>query len=165
MGFILLSSETRGKPTAPRHLAERLISRSYAGSWDEARGEWELIAAWSAPGGRCLCGSRITQRALLHNTRTGGGAVGGCCCCVRHFPNAAELFRALARVMSNPERPLSPAAVEWAYGRRYLNAWERDFSLDARGRHLSPRQRWKRLDIHAALIVRMATAGEEGSRA
>ena len=69
---------------------------------------------------------------------------------------SAALFRALARVMSNPERPLGPAAVEWAYGRGYLNAWERGFSLDARGRHLSPRQRWTRLDIHAALIVRMA---------
>src|SRR6516164_3551626 len=120
------------KRKLPPALPERLVALSRAGSWDEAREEWELVAAWPAPGGRCLCGSRITQRALLHNTLTGRRVVVGCCC-VRHFPNAAALFRALARVMSNPERPLGPAAVEWAYGRGYLNAWERGFSLDARG--------------------------------
>jgi hypothetical protein len=155
---------TKSKPAAPRHLVERLIGRSTAGSWDEARGEWELVAAWAARGGCCLCGSRITQRALLHNTLTGRRVVVGCCC-VRHFPNAADLFRALARVMSNPERPLNPAAVEWAYGRGYLNPWERRFSLDARDQRLSQRQRWKRLEVHGALLVRMAAAGEEGSRA
>jgi hypothetical protein len=117
-----------------------------------------LAAAWPAAGGRCLCGTHITQRALLRNHLTGHQALLGCCC-VRHFPAAAGLFRVLARVMADPTRPLSPAAVEWAYGRRFLTDWERGFALNTRGRRLSLRQTEKRLEVHHALFARMAAAG------
>jgi hypothetical protein len=117
-----------------------------------------LVAAWPAPGGRCLCGAHITQSALLRNRLTGHRALLGCCC-VKHFPAAAGLFRVLARVMADATRPLSPEAVEWAYGRRFLNEWERDFALRTRGRCQSPRMRAKRLEVHHELFVRMAAAG------
>jgi hypothetical protein len=117
-----------------------------------------LVAAWSAPGGRCLCGSHITQRALLSNRLTGRRALLGCCC-VRHFPAAARLFRTMARVMADPTRPLNPAAVESAYGRGFLTPWARGFALSTRGRRLSARMRAKRLEVHHELFVRMAAAG------
>jgi hypothetical protein len=155
----LLNAETkRNRPVAPQDLIVRALVLSAAGDWPLARTEWELIAAWSAPGGRCLCGSHITQRALLNNRLTGRRAVLGCCC-VQHFPAAAGLFRALARVMADPTRPLSPDAAEWAYGRRFLKEWERDFALRTRGRCQSPRMRAKRLEVHRELFVRMAAAG------
>jgi hypothetical protein len=122
-----------------------------------------LVAAWPAPGGRCLCGSHITQRALLCNRLTGHRAVVGCCC-VKHFPAVAGLFRVLARVMADPTRPLSPAAVEWAYARRFLTPWERGFALSTRGWRLSPLQRAKRLEVHDALFARMAAAGRGARR-
>jgi hypothetical protein len=136
----------------------RALALSAAADWPLARGEGELVAAWPAPGGRCLCGSYITQRALLRNRITGRRAVAGCCC-VRHFPLAAGLFRALARVMADPRRPLGPAAVQWAYGRGFLIPWEQDFALSTWGRRLSARQRAKRLEVHASLFARMAAAG------
>jgi hypothetical protein len=133
------------------------VALSAAGDWTQARGEWELVAAWPAPGGRCLCGSHITQHASLRNRLTGCRALFGCCC-VKHFPAAAGLFRALARVMSDPTRPLSPAAVEFARGRDFLTAWERRFALDTRDRRLSARQLQKRLEVHRELFTRMAAS-------
>jgi hypothetical protein len=159
MGSTLPSTETTSKgAAAPQDLIVRTLVLSAAGDWPQARGEWELVAAWPAPGGRCLCGSHITQRALLRNRLTGRRALLGCCC-VRHFPAAAGLFRALARVMADLARPLSPAAVEWAYGHGFLKPWEWNFALNTRGRRQSAGRRTKRLEVHHDLFVRMAAAG------
>jgi hypothetical protein len=158
MGSTLLSTETTSKGAAPQDLIVGTLVLSAAGDWPQARGEWELVAAWPAPGGRCLCGSHIRQRALLRNRLTGHRALFGCCC-VKHFPAAAGIFRVLARVMAAPTRPLSPEAAEWAYGHRFLNEWQRDFSLDTWGRPQSPRMRAKRLEVHRELFDLMAAVG------
>jgi hypothetical protein len=142
----------------PRDLVIRALALSAANIWPLARGEWELIAAWPTPGGRCPCGSHIRQRALLRNRLTGRRALLGCCC-VQHFPAAAGLFRALARVMADPAQPLSPAAVEWAYAHGFLKPWEWDFALSTRGRRQSAGRRTKRLEVHHDLFDRMEAAG------
>ena len=60
----LLNAETkRNGPTAPWRLVVRALPLSAAGSWHQARGEWELVAAWPAPGGRAVSGDKTRAKA------------------------------------------------------------------------------------------------------
>jgi hypothetical protein len=81
------------------------------------------------------------------------------CCCARHFPRAAALYRSLARVICDFSNPLTTEAVKWAAGRGFLTEWEVCFSLDTRGRKLTGRQLYKRVEVHRSLLSRMAVAG------
>lgn len=61
-----------------------LLSHSISESWHEARREWvHDYSIRNAPGGRCLCGKRITERCIIRNTKTGVRLTSGNRCVLR----------------------------------------------------------------------------------
>src|SRR5262249_38919492 len=65
------------------------------------------------------------------------------------------IFAGLRRVAEDPGAALNPAAIDYAYARGWLSAWERDFAHDTcRKRSLSPRQMAKRHEVNRRVARR-----------
>jgi hypothetical protein len=173
MSSILPQNRPPGKPSAKGHAAYRLtqeiLSRSVARTWAEARREWELAYVYFAEvPGTCLCGHHpILENCVIVSRENGNEAVVGNVCVTRFLGIDSEaVFRSLRRVLEDPTRPLNEAAVEHAYGRGWLNDWEREFLLGtSRKRSLSPRQRAKRVQINRKVLGLVRAAARGGAYA
>jgi len=144
-------------------LTSEVVARSVAGSWDEAKAEWSLADVYFADEpGRCLCGhAPIVECCVLVNEANGNTVVVGNVCVKRFLGlSLGDVFAGLRRVARDPGRALTPAAVEHAHRRGWINAWERDFYLDTlRSKRLSARQRAKRREINELVLAAVAGAG------
>jgi hypothetical protein len=144
-------------------LVSSILALSAADVWDEAKREWDLESVWFAEPDepwRCMCGhSPIREVCVIRNRLTGHRAEVGNVCVTRFLGlPSGDLFAALKRVARNPAAALSPAAVEYAHGRGWMNDWERSFCLDtAKRRKLSARQRAKRAEINTRVLARITT--------
>ncbi len=145
-------------------LVPEIIALSVAGTWAEARAEWELDHVYLATTpGRCLCGHRIVEHCEIFNSANGNRATVGSCC-VKKFLGIpfGPIFTSLRRVARDIERALNARTIEYAYANTLITLWERDFYLDTwRKRDLSRKQ----LAVRVALNQRVLALVGEGNHA
>jgi hypothetical protein len=153
---------TEGPP--PYKLVEEIVALSVANTWHDAKREWKLLGVLLTDPddpGTCLCGHYpIHDHCVLRNRLNGNEVIVGNVCVTRFvgIPTGG-LFTALRRIMQDEAAALSAGAVEYAYGKRWINSWERRFYLDTlRKKKLSPPQREKRVEINKAVLA-CATGG------
>jgi hypothetical protein len=156
---------------AAYRLAQEIITLSVADTWDAARQEWKLaevqFADPDAPE-RCLCGHYpILELCILSNWQNGATAVVGNTCVTKFMGiPSGPIFTGLERIKNDPDAALNVAAVEYAYGKGWLNSWERKFTLDtARRKRMSPYQWDKRAEINAKVIASMNATSVEAYHA
>jgi hypothetical protein len=141
-------------------LKDEIISRSVAGSWEEARREWALREVYFASEpDQCLCGQfPIIELCVLTNRRNGREAVVGNVCVKRFLQLPSDrIFAGLKRIQVKPAAALTEEAIEYAFERRWINAWEREFYLDTRTkRKMSERQAAIRLQINERVSAGVA---------
>lgn len=147
---------------AAHRLAEEIVTRSAADTWEKARREWELVDIWidrDEPG-VCLCGHPgIVEKCGLVNRVNGNSAVVGNVCVTRFLGlDSKPIFDGFKRVTRDPSAGLSPAAVLYAFRRGWVNDWEKGFCLDTFGKPLTPRQRAVRVGINERVARRFAGA-------
>jgi hypothetical protein len=121
-----------------------------------------LEEVWLEPGGVCLCGhAPITEQCLILNRVNGNAAIVGNVCVKRFLQLPSDrLFNAFKRIRADPRRALTSDALEYAYGKNWLNDWELKFYRDTLSRRRpSERQQAKRLEINVRVLALLAAAG------
>jgi hypothetical protein len=152
---------------ARHRLADAIIARSVAVTWDDARLEWDLSSVFFADKdypGTCLCGHQpIIEHCVLANRENGNEAVVGNVCVQKFIGLPTEaLFRGLRRIMADRAAALSLEVIHYAIEKGWVNDWERRFYLNTRGRqHLSERQRAKREEINARILYHVHRPQED----
>lgn len=140
-------------------LTAEIIARSQAKAWDAAKLEWALEDVYEAEEpGTCLCGHfPIVETCVLRNKLNGNDAIVGNCC-VKKFMGlpSDEILQAVKRVRKDPAKSLNAHAVQHAFDRGWITAWERDFYFDImRKRKLSPKQAAKKSQINKKFMLNM----------
>jgi len=150
----------------PYRLVEEIVARSVAGSWRQAKLEWDLAHVFvtepDSPG-ICTCGHYpIREHCVIRNRKSGNKAVVGNWC-VKRFLGlpSGPLFQAFKRIMKDGGAALNQAAVEYAYGQGWINDRQREFYLDTirpfyRLKGLSPKQRAWRVEINEKVLAHAA---------
>jgi len=155
----------------PYRLTQEIIPLSVAGSWDEAKLEWDLLDIFltdpESPG-TCLCGHfPIREHCVLRNRLNGTEVVVGNCCVKRFLPiDTGALFACCRRVMTDPTRALNTEAIEHAFSKGWINPREKRFLLDTRRKPwcwLSHRQQSWRDAINTKVIRRLSREGTHAS--
>jgi hypothetical protein len=140
-------------------LTSEIIALSVANNWDEAKIEWSLHEVYEAEEPEtCLCGHfPIIELCILNNKRNGKFATVGNCC-VKKFIGlpSDKIFQAVKRVRKDPSKSLNAEAVNHAFNRGWLTAWEKKFCFDTmRKRNLTTKQAEKRQQINELVLQRM----------
>ena len=111
-------------------LAEEIIARSNADTWDAAKIEWSLSEVYEAKAPEtCLCGhSPIIELCVLGNKLNGTSVTAGNSC-VKKFVGlpSDKIFQAVKRVRKDKERSLNGEAIGYAFQRGCINEWEKKF--------------------------------------
>lgn len=140
-------------------LTNEIIKRSVARTWDQARLEWSLLEVYEADEPEtCLCGHYpIIELCVLRNSQNGGQATVGNCCVKRFVGLPSDrIFQGVKRVRKDAAKSLNTEAIQHAFGRGWINDWERNFYFDVmRKRRLTPRQKAKKLQINNRVLSRM----------
>jgi hypothetical protein len=171
----ILTCPTDGRENAaekaPFLLTQKILARSFAETWAEAKLEWELDHVYFADAddpGTCLCGHfPIREHCVLHNRETGLSAVVGNVCVTKFLGiDSGSIFDGLNRVLADPTKALNLAAVDFAWRRGWVNDWERRFCTNTCRKHkLSPRQRQIRAAINTKVVGFVAASGREATHA
>lgn len=140
-------------------LTQGIINLSKAKNWDAAKLEWRLYEVYEAEEPEtCLCGHfPIIEICVLNNTENGNITnVGNCC--VKKFIGlpSDKIFQAVKRVRKDNEKSLNAESIQYAYDKKWINEWERDFYLGImRKRNLSTKQLSKKIQINEKLARNM----------
>jgi len=143
-------------------LAQEIIARSNADTWDRAKLEWDLESVYlEEEPDTCLCGHfPIIEICVLRNRENGNSAdVGNVC--VKKFLGlpSDSIFQAVKRVRKDSDKSFNEEAVNYAYRKGWINQWELEFYLDImRKRSLSAKQRGKKLEVNQKLLSRIVNA-------
>jgi hypothetical protein len=158
-------THARAKP--PYLLVRKIMARSEAQAWAQAKLEWDLSHIYFADRdypGTCLCGHfPIIEHCVLRNHLNGSIATVGNVCVSRFLdlPEVEDLFASLRRIIKNPQSTLSTFAIEHCYQECWLNDWERSFYIDTcKRRQPTPRQLAKRVEINEAIVLRAQRASK-----
>ena len=113
-------------------LAPEIIRRSKAQTWDEAVKEWKLKEVYESDPQSCLCGHfPIIEICVIRNIVNQEEVTVGNCCVKKFIGLPSDrIFQAIKRVRKDRNKSLNAEAIEHAFGRKWINAWERDFYLD-----------------------------------
>ena len=106
----------------------------------------------------CLCGHfPIIELCNLRNKVNGKYATVGNCCVKKFIGLPSDLiFQAVKRVRSDHAKSLNGEAIEYAFGKGWINEWERDFYFKImRKRNLSEKQRAKKVEINDKFVANM----------
>jgi hypothetical protein len=142
----------------PFRLIEEIISRSVAGTWEEAKLEWSLDVIFLAEEpGTCLCGKfPIREMCVITNRLNGETAIVGNHC-IRRFLTLSsdQLFASLRKIIKNPEAIPGTELVEFVHGKHWINDWERKFLTSVcQCRRLSDKQKAIVSQINAKIMAR-----------
>ena len=147
-------------------LTSEIIQRSVAQTWDEAKLEWSLLNVYQAQDPEtCLCGHfPIIELCELLNKRNRKQVVVGNCCVKKFIGLPSEkIFQAVKRVRADNTRSLNAEAIDHAFSKGWINAWERDFYFDVmRKRKLSPKQVVKKQKINEKFVENMQRPVQRG---
>jgi hypothetical protein len=139
-----------------QELASGIIERSVAETWEAARLEWGLDSIYRQDTPEtCLCGHHpIFELCELRNRINGNAATVGNVCVNRFIGLPSDLiFQGVRRVEKDMTKALNSAAVEYAWRRGWINAWEQGFCVNtARKRNLSNRQLATRIEINKKFL-------------
>lgn len=140
-------------------LTSEIIKRSIARNWDTAKLEWELREVYEADEPEtCLCGHfPIIELCVLGNKLNRKSATVGNCCVKKFIGLPSDrIFQAVKRVRKDGTKSLNAEAIDYAFGRSWLNEWEKDFYFDImRKRNLSPKQAAKKVQINEKYLLNM----------
>ncbi|MGP8438927.1 hypothetical protein ACT2FY_27085 [Paraburkholderia fungorum] len=140
-------------------LTAEIIARSKATTWDLAKTEWSLAEVYEADKPEtCLCGHfPIIEICTLKNRLTGKVADVGNCCVKRFIGLPSDkIFQAIKRVRKDTSKSLNGEAIAHAFGKAWINEWERDFYLRImRKRVLTFKQAEKKAEINEKISQRM----------
>jgi hypothetical protein len=141
-----------------------------ADNWDEAKREWALdyvyLTARDEPGA-CLCGHPIFEHCVLYNRRNGNVAVVGNVCVNKFLGLPSKgIFAGFRKVMKNERAALTAQAVLYAFGKGWIDDWEKGFYLNTYRlpwgscckRHLSENRRPIRVRINRKVLSRLSAA-------
>ncbi len=147
-----------GEKSNEFRLFEEIIARSLGKTWNEAKLEWDLQNVYREDQPQtCLCGhTPIIEICVLRNRLNGETADVGNVCVTKFIGLGSELiFAGLRRIAGDQNKALNEAAINYAYGQGWINAWEKGFCLNtARKRKLSPKREAKRLEINRLVLAR-----------
>ena len=140
-------------------LASEIIKLSDADNWDAAKLEWTLNEVYETDEPEtCLCGHfPIIELCILSNKRNSNLATVGNCC-VKKFIGlpSDKIFQAVKRVRKDTSRSLNAEAIDHAFNRGWLTAWEKDFYFDImRKRSLTAKQASRKQQINELVLQRM----------
>lgn len=140
-------------------LTAEIIRLSMAANWAAAKSEWSLVEVYeSDEPDTCLCGHfPIIEICMIANKRNGNKATVGNVCVNKFLGLPSDnIFRSVKRIAKDNTKSLSLDAIDHAYAKKWITDWERDFSLDTRGkRNMSERQIAKRIQINNKVMFRM----------
>ena len=140
-------------------LTHEILARSCAKNWDQAKLEWTLNDVYESDEPEtCLCGHfPIIELCNLRNKVNGKYATVGNCCVKKFIGLPSDLiFQAVKRVRSDHAKSLNGEAIEYAFGKGWINEWERDFYFKImRKRNLSEKQRAKKVEINDKFVANM----------
>jgi len=147
-------------------LTAEIIARSHAKTWDQAKPEWALHDVYEAEEPEtCLCGHfQIIELCNLRNKVNGAFATVGNCCVKKFIGLPSEkIFQAVKRVRADNTRSLNAEAIDHAFSKGWINAWERDFYFYVmRKRKLSPKQVVKKQKINEKFVENMQRPVQRG---
>jgi hypothetical protein len=139
-------------------LFREIIARSVAQNWEEAKREWDLVDIYREDEPlECLCGhTPIIEICVLRNRRNGNDAIVGNVCVNKFLGIESNLiFEGLRRIAEDPGKGLNAAATLYAFEKKWINKWEKNFSLDTnKKRNLSEKQQAKRDQINRRVLAR-----------
>jgi len=140
-------------------LTKEIIERSEAENWDQAKLEWRLAEVYEADEPEtCLCGHfPIVELCVLRNKLNVGMATVGNCCVKKFLGLPSDLiFQAVKRVRADNDKSLNGESIEHAFGKGWINQWERNFYFDVmRKRKLSDRQAATKRSINLKMMRNM----------
>ena len=140
-------------------LTAEIIRLSRATNWAAAKLEWSLVEVYeSDEPDTCLCGHfPIIEICVIRNKRNGNETIVGNVCVNKFLGLPSDnIFRSVKRIAKDNTKSLSLDAIDHAYAKKWITDWERDFSLDTRGkRKMSENQIAKRVEINRKVMLRM----------
>jgi len=152
-------------------LFEGIVALSVSSTWERAVEEWDLLEVWFVEKGEdpetCLCGHHpIKEVCVIKNHRNGKLAEVGNVCVNKFMGLPSEgIFQGLRRIQRDRDRGLNPAAVAFAFDKRWITKWEVAFCESTwRKRELSPRQWASRHAINDNVLARLRAAKAKRSR-
>jgi hypothetical protein len=142
-------------------LAERIVARSVANNWEDARLEWDLEQVLIVDTlTDCLCSHAPIKEVCILSNRLNGYRTRVGNVCVEKFiglPSEA-LFASLRKVRMDPTSALAPVFVEYAYEKKWVNDWEHQFLLDTAKRRytsMTIAQQVKREEINNLVLKKV----------
>lgn len=143
-------------------LIAEIIERSEATNWDQAKTEWGLAEVYQADEPEtCLCGHfPIVELCVLRNKLNLVNATVGNCCVKKFLGLPSDLiFQAVKRVRADNDKSLNGESIEHAFGKGWINQWERDFYFNImRKRNLSDKQTVTKRSINLKMMRNMRRA-------
>ncbi|WP_409028537.1 hypothetical protein OX462_12315 [Janthinobacterium sp. SUN098] len=140
-------------------LTTEIIERSEAANWDQAKLEWGLAEVYQADEPEtCLCGHfPIVELCVLRNKLNASIATVGNCCVKKFLGLPSDLiFQAVKRVRADNDKSLNGESIEHAFGKGWINQWERDFYFQVmRKRKLSDKQASTKRSINLKMMRNM----------
>lgn len=137
-----------------------VVSRSVAGSFDDAKTEWRLKRVeFSNTPTTCICDHPIHKLCWIENKHNKNTLLVGSTC-VTKFINknllVDKLFVALDKLNKNPDDGCPKILINYAHTQNYINDWEKSFieSLGNRyGVNLTDKQLEHRRKINKKILV------------
>jgi len=140
-------------------LMTEIMRLSRAKTWEEAKLEWSLFEVYEVKRPEtCLCGHfPIIELCVLINRYNRNQATVGNCC-VKKFIGlpSDKIFQAVKRIRKDTSKSLNAEAIQHAFDRKWITAWEKDFYFNImRKRELSEKQSAKKLQINELVLRKM----------
>ncbi len=124
-------------------LKQRIIEMSDANNWERAVLEWKLQGVYMDKKTTCLCGHYpIVNICEIRNYLNNNTAIVGNCC-VNNFLglHSKKIFGAIKRVHMDIDKSFNTETIEFAFYKKWVNEWEKEFYLDIKNkRNLSDKQ-------------------------
>ena len=143
------------KNTNPYKLFRRIIDRSRAKDWHNAKLEWDLIDIYIDEDETCLCGHHPIKEICVMKNRVNHKQVIVGNCCVNRFIGipSNKMFRGIERVVDDQAKSFPRMLIQHSHNKGWINTWERDFYLDViKKRKLSKKQLNKKMEINKNIL-------------
>lgn len=136
-------------------LISEILSISNSDKWEVAKTEWSLFEVYDQEiPSTCLCDHfPIKEICVIRNDANGNKAVVGNCCVKRFLDiQSDKIFSSIKRVRKDYCKSLNLDSVQYAFNKKWISTWERDFYLDIKSkRKLSSKQLKKKQEINATI--------------
>jgi ribosome-binding protein aMBF1 (putative translation factor) len=144
-------------------LSNKIIKRSIADTWLQAKQEWFLYSVHDSDYKQtCSCGHYpIKEICIIKNKHNSHELTVGNCCVKKFFKEfeSDKIFKAKKRVEKNKEKSFNQESIELAYKKEWIKENEYKFYLDIwrkKNKNLSPKQFSWKIDINKKILRRIS---------